>query len=305
MFFTFENGFYLYFFLLTPVLIFLHFFKIRNPKSSSLKIANFDAIAKIKGIDLYSKNIVYFFINLLIFIVVVLSLSGLTLHKEMNASSFSYVIAIDSSQSMGADDISPNRLTYAKKASVEFIGALPYESRVGVLSFSGNTYIHQDLTKDKLVLKDSIGEIEMTSFGGTDIVEVITIALNILKNEESKAIILLSDGQINVKNIDVILSLAMEKDTIVHTIGIGTIKGGNADFGISKLDEDMLKSLAYNTGGKFFKVGNNEELVESFKKIIPLTRKMGSINLSPYLLILLLILFVVSQFYNNYKSISL
>lgn len=304
MYFTFESPFYLYFLFLVPLLIFFHFFHLKNPKSSSLKIANFEAIARVKGIDLYSKNIIYLLINFLFMSLLVLALSGLVLHKEMTASSFSYIIAIDSSQSMGADDLIPDRLTSAKTSSIEFIDALPYESNVGVVSFSGNTYIHKDLTKNKLDLKDSIRTITLTKFGGTDMFEAVSISINLLKNEENKAIILLSDGQINVNDIDTVIELARGEDTIIHTLGIGTFEGGSTAFGVSRLDEDILKSLAYSTGGKFFKIGSSEELSKSFEEIIPLTKKIGSINLAPYLLILLIFLFLAAQFYNKYKVIS-
>jgi len=259
----------------------------------------------VKGIDLYSKSIIPLVINILVVVLLVLAVSGLTLHRDMTASSFSFVIAIDVSQSMGATDLYPDRITAAKETSKDFIDLLPRASRVGAVSFSGNTYVQSELTDNKEILKDSIDDIQITEYGGTDIFEAISISLNLLRDEENKAIILLSDGQINVGNMDDVIELANNKNVLVHTIGVGTLEGGETLFGISKLDEDSLKSLSYNTGGEFFKVDSIEDMKTSFKQIIPLTKKNGSNNLFAYLIMTAIFFFIAGQLYGNSKKISI
>ena len=88
----------------------------------------------------------------------------------------------------------------------------------------------------------------------------------------------------------------MFNDALIHTIGIGSIEGGETSYGFSKLDEDSLKSLAYNTGGKYFNVNNREELSESFSQLAGVTTRLGSSNLSPYLIMIIIILFIIKQF---------
>ncbi len=304
MYFSFSNPEYLYLLFIIPLIIFLHFYSIRNVPKKSLRFANFEAIAKVRGIDFYSKDIKIPFLNILIVCLLVFSISGLTLNKEVEASSFSFVIAVDSSQSMGATDIYPDRLSAAKETAVDFVDSLPEDIRIGVISFGGNSFIEQDISENKGLLKLSINNIESTKFGGTDIYEAIMASSGILKNELNKAIILLSDGQINVGNIYDAVEYARDKKILVHTIGIGTVEGGNASFGISKLDEDILKSLAYNTEGKYFNVDNKEKMQESFKQIAPLTKRFGSINLSVYLIIAVITIFVLEQFLINSGKIS-
>src|SRR3989344_7369753 len=108
MYISFSHPLYLVFLFAIPILIFLHFFSLRSRRRDSLKFANFDAIARVKGIDLYSKNIFKLVVDILFVVILVFALSGLSLHNEVDASSFSFVIAIYSSQSMTAVDMKPN-----------------------------------------------------------------------------------------------------------------------------------------------------------------------------------------------------
>ncbi len=299
MFFSFENQFYLIFLFIIPIIIFFHFYSLKNIGGKAVKFANYDAIARVKGIDIYSKNISLLIINILIIISLVFSISGLTLHKEMKASSFSYIIAIDASQSMGARDMKPDRLTAAKESAKDFIDALPYGTKVGITSFASNTFIEKKPMTNKDIIKTSIDSIQLTEIGGTDIYEVYRTSSSLLSNDSNKAIIILSDGQINTGNIDEVVFEASLEGVVIHTIGIGTVEGGNSSFGISKLDEDTLKSLAYSTKGKYFNAIDETEIKNSFKEIIPLTDKIGAINLSFYLIILTMVLFILSQIMNS------
>jgi Ca-activated chloride channel family protein len=277
-------------------MIFLHFFSLKTIRGKALKFANFEAIARVKGVDLYSKNISLLLLDIFFVVILVFSLSGLIFHLEVSASTFSFILAIDSSESMEAVDLEPDRISVAKEVAKDFVDNSPFDSRIGVVSFSGNSYIEQDLTDNKQMLKSSIEKIEVSTISGTDIYEAIAISSNLLKEEKSKAIILLSDGQINTGDIGRAITYAKENDVIIHTVAIGTVEGGEVSYGISRLDEDTLKGLAYNTNGKYFNAQTKEELESSFNEIRQITRRLGKINLSNYLLILAILIFLSRQF---------
>jgi len=305
MYFSFDHDIYLYLLFFIPVLIFFHFYNLKSSRGKSLKFANFDSIARVKGIDIYSKGITVLLINIIIVFLISFSLSGITLHREIDVSSFSFVIAIDASRSMEATDLKPNRLLVAKEASIDFVDSLSINSRLGVVSFAGNTYIQEDITEDKSSIIRAINNVEINEYGGTDIFEAVSISLGLLKFEENKAIILLSDGQVNVGNIYEIIELARENNVVIHTVGIGTIEGGSIVYGISKLDEESLKALAYNSGGEFFKAGDREELLQAFIEIAPLTKRFGEFKFSELLAVLAVILFVIEQTIFSSKRISI
>ncbi len=63
--FSFSNPSYIYLLFLVPIIIFFHFFSLKNNYGKAIKFANFDAIARIKGIDIYSKNIFILILDVL------------------------------------------------------------------------------------------------------------------------------------------------------------------------------------------------------------------------------------------------
>lgn len=302
---TFEYPIYLSLLLLIPVLFFIHLVTLRTKKKGALKFANFEAISRISGVDFFSKNITVLLLSVLLIFLLTMASAGLTVHIQMKASSFSFILAVDSSQSMGAEDMPPNRLDVAKETAVKFVDSAPISTRIGVVSFSGRSFIEQALTENKGGVKGAIGNIRLESFGGTDLYEVIVTSTNLLAGEEAGAIVLLSDGQINVGAIEEGIDYANDNDLIIHTIAIGTGEGGKTAYGISKLDEDALKAVAYNTGGIFFKTENRVELEKSFEDILKLTTKKVPINLSTYLVVISTILFVIGYLLINTKYKSL
>src|SRR3989344_4807195 len=91
---------YLLFLGLIPLVILIHFFMLKRKRAFALTFANFDALARVKGVDLLSKNIVVLVITILIIILLSLSLSGTTMNRVLYSSSSSFVIAVDTSGSM-------------------------------------------------------------------------------------------------------------------------------------------------------------------------------------------------------------
>ncbi len=304
MIFTFSHPQYLVLLFAIPLIFFIHFYSLGNKKKKALRFANFDAIAKIEGIDFFSKNIFILLINVLIALSLVFAVSGFTVTFLAKSSSFSYVLAIDSSQSMEAKDLNPDRISAAKQTAVGFIDSAPLGVRIGVVSFSGGSKIEKDMTERKDELRSAVKGIIIGGLGGTDLYEAVLTSTNVLKNENQKSVILISDGQINVGNIDEAIDYANYNNVIVHTIGIGTKEGGSTEYGFSKLDEDSLRSLAYNTNGEYFSAENQESLSNALSSVFAFTEKKVALNLSDYLVIMSLVLLVLEFFLSNTKYMN-
>jgi len=296
---SFSHPHYLFFLFLIPVFILIHFVTLRSIRTSALRFANFDLIARVKGVDFFSRSIVILFLSGVIVLFLAMAVSGATLHTVIDASSHSFVVSLDSSRSMEANDILPNRMEAAKEAAMSFVDATPLATRIGVISFSGNSFIEQDLTNSKILVKAAIRKIAISGIGGTDLYEAVITGTNMLKNEESKAIVILSDGQNNVGFLDEAINYANTNDVVVHTIAFGTEEGGLTDYGLSKVDEDSLKALAFNTDGEFFRATNKEELLESFNNAITLTKKKVAIDLTQYLVVAAMLLFALEYLLIN------
>ena len=288
----FTQQYYLALLIILPIMILIHFISIKLKKKDALRFANFDALARIKGIDIYSKNLTILVLSCLIFFLLVSSLSGATVRLNKAMSNFSFVIAIDSSQSMGANDINPSRIEAAKRTALSFVDSAPLGTRIGVVSFSGNAIIEQLVTDDVSLVKAAIPRISITDASGTDVREAVVTSVNLLINEPNKAIILLSDGQINVGTIDQAVDYAARYGVVVNTVSIGTKEGGQTPYGFSKIDESSLKALSYNTGGNYTEGVDSTKLEEAFSSSLDLKTGPVSINLSRYLILVSLILLV-------------
>jgi Ca-activated chloride channel family protein len=304
MYLTFINPELLLLLFLIPIIIFFHFFGLKNLKGNSLKFANFEAIYKIKGIDLYSKHLTSLILDLFLIVLFILALSGTTLHKSTDTTQFSYVLAIDTSESMLAKDLEPNRLEASKQGAVEFLDSLDYGPTMGVLSFAGDGIIESEVTLDKDKLKESINGIEINPVSGTDIYEAAIIGSYMLNDEDNKAMIIFSDGQINVDGIEKAIKHFKDEKIVVHTIGVGTLEGGNTSFGVSKLELDSLRSLSYNTDGTFINVDNGTDLSSSLNSVFSKTRIIEEINLTFYLIVSAMVFFIFRRLLVSINKIS-
>jgi Ca-activated chloride channel family protein len=194
------------------------------------------------------------------------------------------VMAIDVSASMLARDLKPNRLEALKKVAVDFVDRRPND-RIGIVVYAGESFTQTPITSDKAIVKRTISELKWGQLeGGTAIGMGLGSSVNRLKESKakSKVIILLTDGVNNSGNIDprTATELAKELGIKVYTIGIGT--NGMADFPWSKdprtgllnfrkqkveIDEALLKEIATQTKGKYFRATDNTSLKDIYDEI--------------------------------------
>ena len=150
--------------------------------------------------------------------------------------------------------------------------------------YAGESFTQTPITSDKGIVKRTISEIKWGQLeGGTAIGMGLGSAVNRLKDSKakSKVIILLTDGVNNSGFIDpkTATELAKDLEIKVYTIGIGT--NGMADFPYSKnslgqlqfrrqqveIDEELLKHIAVETEGKYFRATNNTKLKSIYNEI--------------------------------------
>ena len=204
--------------------------------------------------------------------------------KTKSNKGIDIVMAIDVSASMLARDLKPNRLEALKKVATNFINQRPND-RIGIVVYAGESFTQTPITSDKGIVKRTVSEIKWGQLeGGTAIGMGLGSAVNRLKESKakSKVIILLTDGVNNSGFIDpkTATELAKELNIKVYTIGIGT--NGMADFPSRKdpttgrllfskqqveIDEDLLKYIATETEGKYFRATDNSKLKAIYDEI--------------------------------------
>lgn len=291
---------YLFLLFLIPLLVFLHINSLRTSKTRAIKFANFDAIRRITGVEVFSKNLTVLYMNIFIIVLLVLSVSGMSLTTQVDASKLSFVVAMDTSISMAASDVAPTRFDAAKKAAVDFLSMVPTQTRIGLVSFSSNSVIEQEMTSDKAILKGAINNIQLKSSGGTDALNALITSSNLLASEDARAIIFISDGGINTNSVQEIVDYANKNKVTIYSLGVGTLAGGNDTNGAYyRLSEDTLKLVAENTGGKYYNIVNIDNFYSSLGNIIETVKKKTIIDMSFYLLVLALALLVINFYITN------
>jgi Ca-activated chloride channel homolog len=180
------------------------------------------------------------------------------------------LIAIDTSRSMLAGDVSPSRLGRAKLVAEDLIAALP-EERMGLIAFAGEAEVQAPLTVDHETVIDAINHLDTNSIarGGTDIAAAIRAAELALgqKGKSLRALVLLTDGEELDEDGVEAARKAAQSGIRIFTIGIGSPNGTqialpngqmlrdpDGEVVTSKLDEDRLKSIAEATGGFYVRL---------------------------------------------------
>ena len=180
MYFTFQHPEYLWYLLSLPLLVISHFAFLKYSRRKAIRFANFQALKKVSDQKILTKNHIVLITRTLILTFLILSIAGTTVWYKGFTNENDFILAIDTSASMTAQDFPPTRLESAKKYTIQFINNLKSDSNVGVVSFSGAALIEQIPIKDYGSLKEAINDLEIAHVGGTNIPDAIVTSTNLL-----------------------------------------------------------------------------------------------------------------------------
>lgn len=204
-------------------------------------------------------------------------------HKVQTTQGIDIVLCLDTSTSMEAMDLEPNRLQAAIEVSKRFVEGRPGD-RIGLVCFGGQALTQCPLTTDHETLTTYLEHIQpgQTGLDGTAIGTGIATSVNRLKkaNGKSKVVILLTDGRNNAGEIDPLVAADLAKTMGVRVYTIGAATQGEAPvrvrdpLGMNRqvmvrvdLDEDTLRGIAQRTGGRFFRATDTRSLDQIFSEI--------------------------------------
>ena len=188
--------------------------------------------------------------------------------EEVRQSGLDIVVAVDTSKSMLATDIAPNRLERAKLAALELMQTAKAD-RLGLVAFAGDAFLSCPLTSDDTAFQQSVQALDVNSIpqGGTALAAAIDTALTAFKEQDHhKALVLITDGEDNDEGALAAAEKAAKAGLKIFTIGIGSTEGtlvrvpdgnGGSDYirddkgqvVKTKLNEQLLQQIATAAGG--------------------------------------------------------
>jgi Ca-activated chloride channel family protein len=193
--------------------------------------------------------------------------------KEHETRGAEIMIVLDVSNSMLAEDYSPNRLERAKLAISRLVDKLR-EDRIGLIVFAGNSFVQLPITTDYVSAKMFLNSIttESVPVQGTAIGDAINTAVRSFsaQSEKSRAIIVITDGENHEDDPVAAAKQAAELGVRVFTIGVGSpegkpipmngelLKDKEGNIVVTKLDESVLQEVAAEGNGVYVRAGSSE-----------------------------------------------
>ena len=199
--------------------------------------------------------------------------------RQTKGEGIDIVLCMDISGSMLSTDFIPNRFEVAKEVAIDFVRSRPVD-QIGLVIFSGESYTQVPVSSDHQMLIEQIRGLRNGMLrDGTLIGEGLATSAERLSSSKSKSkvVILLTDGKEQPPEDRLIdpytaLEIAKSKKVKVYTIGMNAIpsatipeKGAKGDVG--GLDEALLKRIAIQTGGEYFRATDREGLQEIYQQI--------------------------------------
>jgi Ca-activated chloride channel family protein len=187
----------------------------------------------------------------------------------------SVVLVTDVSRSMSATDVSPTRLEAARQAALSFLGKVPNELRVGLVTFSDAAQTLQTPTTDHDAVTSALETLQPVS--GTATGAGLRTALDDLKIRQSSArrppaaLVLLSDGSAtDGAAADIVAADARRLRVPIYTVALGTPNGTITLRGQTlnvPPDPEALQRIASESGGQAFRAEDSDQLDAVYEKL--------------------------------------
>lgn len=191
--------------------------------------------------------------------------------EEITRKGLDIIVAIDVSESMRAQDVSPNRLERAKREVTDLVEVLQGD-RIGLVAFAGVSFLQCPLTLDYGAFKIFLDylDTDLIPIQGTAIAEAIRTAVKafVPGRRASRVLIIITDGEDHEGNAEAAAEEAKKNGVKIFPVGIGSVEGApiplqdgtggfkkdrNGQVVLSKLDETSLQKIALATGGSYIR----------------------------------------------------
>ena len=237
--FRFEDPIYLYLLAVIPVLVVIRWLMVRQQKKRLRQFGDPDLVKELMPDVSRFRPLVKFCILLMALSLLIVMLARPQFGTKINhekRTGIETIIAMDISNSMLAEDVTPSRLDRAKMMVENLVDNFTND-KIGLIVFAGDAFIQLPITSDYVSAKMFLSSIDpsMMATQGTDIAAAISMASHSFTQEEGigKAIIVITDGEDHEGGALEAAKEAKDRDHRVYVLGVGSPKGpipiGNGD----------------------------------------------------------------------------
>jgi Ca-activated chloride channel family protein len=272
--FKFEHTIYFYAFSALPLMLIIVLWYFISRKNKLKRLGDADLVKSLMPYASNQKLIIKICLFFLAFSSLIIALCNLQTGSkltEVKREGADIIVCLDVSNSMLAQDLSPDRLTRAKYALEKMIDRLEGD-RLGLIIFAGEAYVQLPITTDYSAAKLFLESINpgMVPVQGTNVSDAIKKATESFSNDEGKnrAIILITDGENHDSEAIQAAEEAGKNGIMINTIGIGSVNGvpipliengvvkgyrkdKEGQTVITKLNTELLKLIASKANGVF------------------------------------------------------
>lgn len=278
--FRFEYPIILWLLVLIPIAIIGFIFFIKRKQKKINKNIDINLQKTVLPLLSYGKQRLKFILLLLTYFFLVVSAANPQIASSMDKKDrkgCDVMICLDISNSMLANDLSPDRLSRAKLAINQLITQMQGD-RIGIVVFAGSSFTFLPLTSDYATAKmfTDVIDTKLVDNQGTNIQEALETARKSFgeekNNNHSRTIVLISDGEDNQDSTEDLVKGISKDGIIVNCIGIGSKEGskipintnGNIEYKkdksgnivITHLNEEALRKIANEGGGEYIRANN-------------------------------------------------
>ena len=275
--FRFEDPIYLYLLLLIPLLAVIRFITSRRQKKRLRKFGDPKLLRELMpDLSRWRPSVKFWLLEgalALLILMLARPQMGTRISHEKRTG-IETIICLDISNSMRAEDVTPNRLDRAKMMVENLVDHFT-DDKIGLIVFAGDAFVQLPITSDYVSAKMFLSNIDpsMMATQGTDVARAVEMATHSFTQEKGigKAIIVITDGEDHEGGAVEAAEAAKKAGMRVYMLGIGSTKGspipipGTGDYMMdntgqtvmSALNEDMCKQIAAAGGGAYIHVENN------------------------------------------------
>ncbi len=303
--FRFENPEYLYLFIAIPLLVLLYIYLAVRKHKDVKRLGNIKMLKRMMPELSLKRSHYKFGILILAFCIGIVMAARPQFGSKVETidkKGIELVIAIDVSNSMMAEDVSPNRLAKAKKILTRIIDDRK-QDQVALIVFAGEAFVQMPLTSDSQSAKLFLNSIDpsLVPVQGTAIGDAIDLGVKCFssKKDVDKAMILITDGEDHEGNAVEIVQKAAAKGITINVVGIGSTKGASipdmkserqyktdntGNLVITKLNEDIAKEVAKAGKGLYVQADNGNGALRALQDALNKlqTKNTQSLTYSEY-----------------------